>query len=742
MAWFVRRHPLFVAAVAVVLVLLVGAERPVVGVVTGILLGVFGGVCVGWRHGLAWGMCGVVALGWMTWRISVRDGLEERLVGVATERAEGFLLEDGKGVDGFWVARVRLDGREFGGAVVQWEGQGDAPVAGARVRAGGRFEGLPVARNPGAFDEAGWLRNQGVAAVFRAGRHEVEVGDWARWSAVVRHGFRDGVAAGLPEDSQEARVIRAVVIGEYPQDSDELIGAFRDSGTLHVFSVSGLHVGLVGGIGWLVLTGLGVSRRRAVLVLVGMMFGYAWLVGNGPPALRSAWMGGVFLGAFVFRRRPDLLNSLGAVLLVALILDGRLLFQPGVQLSYGVVAAIAVGSSLAGRWFAWMRTPELYLPESLMSRGQRWWLGFRRWLAGSVSVSSAAWVGSTPLTVVHFGLVTPISVLATVVLVPLVFVILALGLFSAAVHPLVPWVSEGMNRVNGVFANWCAGTAEGFAAIPGGNFQVRRAHEPFLLVYDLEYGAGAACFSGGRDGAVLVDCGDRYSFEWEVRSSLKRLGVVPDSVVLSHPDGGHLGGGGEVLDALPIRQVVLPVRRSRSPAFQAWAEGAAKGGVRTVSAAEGAMLPFPGGANLEVIHAPDPMAVNAIADERVAVYRLHWRGWRLLFVSDAGYSTEERILRAGRDVSADVVIAGRHRRSLTLGDDFLDAVNPQVIVASNSAFPVEERLPGRQADYWRKRGISVVDQRETGGVTMRVTSEGVLEVSGFVDGSVLRINPR
>ena len=60
-------------------------------------------------------------------------------------------------------------------------------------------------------------------------------------------------------------------------------------------------------------------------------------------------MAAVFLGAFVFRRRPDALNSLGAVLLATLLWDGRLLFQTGVQLSYGVVAAIIIGASAGGR---------------------------------------------------------------------------------------------------------------------------------------------------------------------------------------------------------------------------------------------------------------------------------------------------------------------------------------------------------------------------------------------------------
>lgn len=743
-AGFARRHPLFCAALVVVVCVGFGAARPVLGQVLALLAGVAGAWWVDRRHGWAWWACGALGVTLMGVRGAAQAKGERALAGRVVERVEVLLLQDGAGDLGYWEAPGRLLSGPHAGVRVQWRGRGEAPVAGAVVTAAGRFDPLPVPRNPGEFDTGEWLRNQGVAAVFRAegAAASVSVGRRARWTAALRHGFRDSVAAGLPEDSQAARVIRAVVIGEHPADSDELVAAFRNSGTLHVFCVSGLHVGLVGGIGWLLLTGCGVSRLRSVPVVLAAMFGYAWLTGNGPPAVRAAWMAAVFLGAFVFRRRPDALNSLGAVLLATLLWDGRLLFQTGVQLSYGVVAAIIIGASAGGRWFGWISRREIYLPDSEMSRRQRNWLRFRQSLAGSLGVSTVAFAGSMPLTIVHFGLVTPVSIIATVVLVPLVFTILLLGIFSAVLHPLAAPLARGINRVNAVVAEACAWTAGRFAVVPGGHFEVRRVHQPFLLIYDLEYGAGAACFSAGRDGAVLLDCGDRHSFRWKVLPSLRRVGALPDAVVLSHPDGGHLGGGAPVWQSLPVKQALLPVQRSRSPAFRAWHDEAPAAGVRTLPARAGQVLDLPDGAWLEVIHAPDPLAINAIADERVAVHRLHWRGWRLLFLSDSGYWTEDKILKARTDVRADVIIAGRHRRDLTLGDAFLDAVNPQVIIASNSRFPPEERLPDRQTRYWRSRGIHVLDQGQTGGVTLRIHPSGALEFSGFADRSLLRLKPR
>jgi hypothetical protein len=104
------------------------------------------------------------------------------------------------------------------------------------------------------------------------------------------------------------------------------------------------------------------------------------------------------------------------------------------------------------------------------------------------------------------------------------------------------------------------------------------------------------------------------------------------------------------------------------------------------------MLRLPDGATLEVLHAPDPLAHNALADDRVAVFRLHWRGWKILFTSDAGMGAELRMLDNLTDVAADVIIAGRHRTDLSLCDRFLDAVNPRAIITSNAPYPESEAV--------------------------------------------------
>jgi ComEC/Rec2-related protein len=735
---FCGRHPLFVAAVVVAGFALAADRGRFIGLMLAALLGLAAGWLKGWRVGMAWMVVGWLGAGFFIWRAESQKSAEGNLSSAIGGEMQGRVLADAKGSGNSWKAPAVLLTPGHAGKKVWWGGRGKAPVAGSVVMAFGNFGPLLPPRNPGEFDHAAWLRSQGIVAVFHAGRanHRIITGEWAAFGAKLRRGFRTAVTAGLAEDSRAAIVIRAVVIGEQPPDAEELVAAFRNSGTLHAFSVSGLHVAMVGSIGWMLLRLVGVPRRWAIIALLVLVFSYSWLTGNSAPAVRSVWMAAVFLGAFVVRRRPDFLNSLGATLLAVLLWDGQLIFQPGVQLSYGVVAAIAFGADRATRVFSWIARPPLYLPQPLLTRWQKAWLRFRQNLAQSLGVSLAAGIGSMPLTVYHFGMITPISVLAGVILVPLVFILLSASLLAAVLFPVLPPAAQWVNRANAYVANACILTAEGFAAIPGGHFQWSLSRRPLLLVYDLDHGAGAACFSGGQGGAVLIDCADRYSFKRRIAPSLMRLGIAPDAVVLSHPDGGHLGGGSPVWETFPIRQVVLPVERSRSPGFRSWLNGAPLAGIKTWHAADLPEMQLPDGARLEILHVPGPQTQNAGADERVVIYRLHWHGWKLLFTSDAGIGTESEILAAHTDVAADVIIAGRHHSDPSLGDAFLHAVHPQVIIASHSDFPAAERLKPETVAFWQSRGIHVIHQGESGGVSISVDDTGNLKIEGFVDHSV------
>ncbi len=559
-------------------------------------------------------------------------------------------------------------------------------------------------------------------------------GPVSRKAAAFKKGFRDGIVAGLAEDSVEAKTIRAVVIGERARDSLELVESFRKSGTLHVFTVSGLHVAMLGSIVWFLLKWAGVPRAWAIPAIIAAMFGYVWLTGNGPAAVRAAWMGTVLLGAFALRRRADLLNTLGAVLLIAMIWDPRVIRMPGVQLSYGVVAAIGILTVFTRKCFEWIAMEEDFLPVSETGWWRRKWLVFRRSLADGLAVSTAASIGSAPLTILHFGLLTPISVLATVALVPLVYILLSAALVSAFLNPFWSDASEFLNRRNSAVARFCVNAAGFFASIPGSSTATRFPTEDTLIIYDLQFGASASCFAPVGGNAILFDTGGTYGLSYEVGMSLRGLGIEPDSVLFTHSDAGHTSGPALVNEMFPLRQVAMGMRPASGSISAGW-EDFSGAGVRAVELVKGNTFQLGGGARCEVLLSPLDAAVGSIADDQCLVFMMHWKGWKILWLSDAGRLSEAAMLASGTDLTADIIIAGQHETDFSITPDFLEAVSPQLIVTGSPAGCEMDVIRDIQREKWLKQGISLLDQQDTGGLTVTPGADGSLVFKGFVDDS-------
>ncbi len=659
---------------------------------------------------------------------------EAKFGSLGLQVVEARLVEDAQGEDGSWAANARLSTPGLPAAKIRWIGTGEPAPSGTEFKATGTFHPLVAERNPGVPDRRERLRNEGVVADFRASemRSERWTGPFSQSAYGVKRGFRNAITAGLEPEGQAAQVIRAVVVGERSRDSLELVRRFRESGTLHVFTVSGMHVMMVGSLVWFLLKLAGVERRRAVPVIVAAMFGYAWLTGNGPAAVRSAWMGAVFLGAFVFRRDTDLLNALGAVLLVTLLWDPRMIRLPGVQLSYGVVASIGLATVVTRKCFAWIAASETLLPVSETGWWQTRWLCSRQWLADALAVSTAASLGSLPLTLFHFGIVTPVSVFATVALVAQVYLLLAVALVSAAISPVIGPFSRFLNHGNAVVANTCAGTATMFSELPGAWLAPGIRRSESLIVYDLAYGNSAAVFISGEGNSVLIDCGGNFALNTLVGPSLRNLGISPDAAIFTHEDAGHVAGPDLVMEMFPIRQIAMPRPLSGSSVASGWTE---TGGIGKTYPATGDRLDLGGGAFAEMLFSPEAGSRGSAADDRSLVMMIHWKNRRILWLGDAGRTTEQALLERGTDLRADLVVAGFHESDSSLSPAFVATVAPRAILIPRPPDGRTDTFRERQRKTWESDGIQVIDQKLTGGVTLTLEGEAGMTFRGFLDGS-------
>src|SRR5581483_233311 len=382
---------------------------------------------------------------------------------------------------------------------VRWKGMQEF---GDELKLFGTAEVIPPPRNPGEFDMRDYLE-----------RHHVRRMLFVRYpedGVLIRHGsgnpilrlaqksrawMQNTLCRGLENAPQVQNFLSGIVLGLRHQTPEDIEEPFQQTGTLHLFAVAGLHVGIVAVLLWTLAMVARLSRKWAAALIIPLLLFYAAVTGLHVSSVRAAVMSSILLGGLFFERKVFVLNSLAAAAFFLLCWNTNELFSTGFQLSFAVVGAIILfADPLTGflqRWTA----PDPFLPRSLLRGPQRWMHAGFKWLCDGAGVSLAAWVGSLPLVLWYFYIVTPISLVANLIVVPIAFFILAIALLSLLSTPLLPGLGLIFNNANWLLAQVVIGIVQFLAHVPGGHFYVERPHWPEKLIAKvtvLDVGAGAA----------------------------------------------------------------------------------------------------------------------------------------------------------------------------------------------------------------------------------------------------------
>ena len=349
----------------------------------------------------------------------------------------------------FTTFLLQLDSIDFGGrqeaciATVQarWKGN---PKLGDRIRLRGLIETILPPRNPGEFDLRAYLARRDVHNSVFARYPEDGViletgsGGFVRRSAArARDWMRATLTRGLEDSPDVTALINGMALGLRHETPDDIEEPFQQTGTLHLFAVAGLHVGIVAQLLWILALLVRLPRKAAAALIIPCLFFYSAITGFHVSSVRAATMAAVLLGGIFFDRPVLALNSLAGAALLILAVDPNQLFSSGFQLSFAVVGAILVFREWIFRLLLRPSASDPFLPRSLVSRSRRSFERAYRWVAGGISVSAAAWIGSLLLIIWYFYLLTPISLIANLTVVPVAFCVLAVGLMSLVAAPSI-----------------------------------------------------------------------------------------------------------------------------------------------------------------------------------------------------------------------------------------------------------------------------------------------------------------
>ncbi|HEY7905609.1 MAG TPA: DNA internalization-related competence protein ComEC/Rec2 [Wenzhouxiangella sp.] len=515
-----------------------------------------------------------------------------------------------------------------------------------------------------------------------------------------------------------ASLKRALLIGDRSTISDGVREILQQTGTAHLLAISGLHVGMVAGLGmafgWVVWIFLALFQlqvsRRVVMVVTGwgVGFAYAGLAGFSLPTQRAVLMLGVVAVAFLWHRRIMPFDALLMAGFVVLVLSPLSVLSVGFWLSFVAVVFLIWG-------FAWRIKPRTHFR------------GVRALVAAQLILA----IGLLPLNVGLFGQWSPSAFVANLVAIPWVgSVVLPTLLLSAIMEGIgwsVPWLAwigdEGLawlmvflrrlSEFRGGHHTVAFGSAPSMVlaligaawllAPPGwpGRWLGLSLMAPLLLgamvsgasppnrllgqgltLSVLDVGSGLAVMAETEQYRLLYDTGPgdglgRDSIgdvlkHWPRLHGSRTHRLLIDDLVVSHAHSGHRGGLGAIKEWAWVRRAHVPKAMGLDPWLPIGDVLDCRRGQQWVA----------GLWTFEFVHPGE--FLPDLGGNSGCVLWIHSDTTSVLLNGGLDAIGEAHVSTMVPDLKADVLIIGRSGHTDTTSNTWLEQLNPRLGVISVS----------------------------------------------------------
>ncbi|MGB4504898.1 MAG: DNA internalization-related competence protein ComEC/Rec2 [Syntrophaceticus sp.] len=649
-----------------------------------------------------------------------------------------------------------------------------ALLPGAVVKVDGFLDLAPAALSPGEFDYRVYLERRGIIVQIKADSSpqimSQEKGFSSFWAA-LRMRIEGNINLSLPQE--QSFFLQGLLLsskeGITPEDRD----IYQKTGVMHLFAVSGLHLGFVFIALMAAASFLGLKGPSTFIMVTAGLWGYAALINFTPPITRAAVMATVGLAAYLWQQRQNAANSLALAAFVLLLFNPALLFDPGFQLSFTATWGII--------YLAVPLNRHLPLPA-----------GFKE----TLTVPIAAQLAILPLTAVYFNRVVVLGLLANILVVPLAGLVVYLGLAGILLALVAPGILNPFFLAAGALSLPIKGLLGLLAALPGAaslvpspplwlcllwfitliilgwalregfavsfpHFRFRSvAHcwiVPSLLMLALCLSLLCTGFWANRSGkleitfldvgqgdavlvrtpagrTMLVDAGGSPSYlnssfdpgREVVVPALARAGISKlDLVVNSHPHEDHLGGIPAVLNNIKVGRFLAPPLEHPTPLVLQVQQLLEQKKIPVSYIRTGTEIKLDPVVKISVLGPPETLfsGTRSDANNNSLVLRITYGKISFLLtgdieqegMSDLAYRVENG--KIAGSIRADVLKCPHHGSSYSISPEFSDAVQPKVVVISVGHNNFGHPDP-RTISFWRERGALVLRTDEEGAITL------------------------
>ncbi|TWU01644.1 ComEC family competence protein [Neorhodopirellula pilleata] len=357
---------------------------------------------------------------------------------------------------------------------------------GDRVRVLGHIATLPAPSNPGQSDPRIWAMRNEIHATLKADRvRDIErlegqsrSSNSYRWVqrrvTDIATSARQTILQTVSPEQQG--IALALILGQRDLLENDTSEALIVTGTAHLLSVSGLHLGILFLVARLIAGLLRMPLGGQLIFLAVVTLFYVAITGGRPPVLRAAILLATLMLSIAIARPYHPLNSLSLALIFLLWAMPLEIFSIGMQLSFLAVATL-LSCGRPNRRSPTAANDAVDLEENfdrLADQSRPRWVRVAGYFV--YAVKTAIWysgcvtVVTLPLVWHEFHVVSPVSVLVNVILSPMMMVALSVGVATV----VVSWIFAPLAIIPGwlcsLILSWMTSVIEWASEVPGGHF--------------------------------------------------------------------------------------------------------------------------------------------------------------------------------------------------------------------------------------------------------------------------------
>lgn len=272
--------------------------------------------------------------------------------------------------------------------------------------------------------------------------------------------------------ANESGIMKAMLLGDRSWIPNHIRQLFINTGTAHVLAISGLHVGVIAASVMILLGIFPLGRPVKLTATMLSLIFYIMMTGGRPSVLRAGIIIIIFLLSCILEREGDSLNTLSVAAFIILMMNPFMVFDIGFQLSFVCVLGI-----IAANYLFFMNDPAGYSLKNHCS------VRHIQWIKRSLIISSSIWIMVSGLIAYYFNVITPITVIVNLIVVPWVSLIVVFGVVLLLAGLCHASIAIALSACLKVLLNGLIVVIYCFQLIPGSSYVIKGVTLWHIIIY-------------------------------------------------------------------------------------------------------------------------------------------------------------------------------------------------------------------------------------------------------------------